>query len=242
MAVWSAVAAVLGAGFIAGIYFGVLQVHWYVHISSWKWNGFYLKHWWDNLSSSPLWPIYRHSAFRDIPEPALATMAVLTLLAKPKWWEKNVSNLRLIWSPVALVIMTFALGIAGTWVIVFFHLPNRYSVFTLILGFLIGRVLHVFWAPVGATYQRMILTKQVGRSHARGGKVPRWVRYPLAPPVTRERFSVLYRDPTLARVESDSNYVLIAVGVILFILITALGLLAHYYIGAGHNHVPYLYP
>ena len=239
MTLWSVVAGVLGAGFIAGLYFGILQADWHV---------FWLKPWWDGLFKAPWWPVYRHSAFRDIPEPAFATMGVLTLLAKEKFWDKRVSNLRLATAPFILIAMTFALGTGGTWLLHYGLPPHARSVLAwnaagdLILGFLIGRVLHAFWAPVGATLNGRILETQADKAAARR-KVPLWVRYPLVPPVVRERFSLLYarsREVTGDLFQGDRRQRwIIAVIVVVAVLITGLGLAGHYWAGTGHV-IPWL--
>lgn len=239
MTLWSVVAGVLGAGFIAGLYFGVLQADWHV---------FWLKPWWDGLFKAPWWPVYRHTAFRDIPEPAFATMGVLTLLAKEKYWDKRVSNLRLATAPFILIILTFALGIGGTWLL-HYGLPASVrsalawnAAGDLILGFIIGRILHVFWAPVGATLNGRILETQADKAATRK-KVPVWVRLPLVPPVVRERFSVLYgksRKVTgdLFRGDKWQRWI-IAVIVVVSVLITILGLAGHYWAGTGHT-IPWI--
>jgi hypothetical protein len=40
--VWSAVTGLLAAGFIAGLYDGILQVNWYIRIGSFYYHLFYL--------------------------------------------------------------------------------------------------------------------------------------------------------------------------------------------------------
>lgn len=252
MLLWSVVAAVLGAGFIAGLYYLVLEMHWYVHIGALHWNGFTLKNWWDNLSSSPNWATYRHTAFRDIPESAFATMGVLTLLVKPKWWETKVGTLRLATAPVVLILSTFAMGLAGTWLL-HFGLPEGARTFlahgqagNLILGFLIGRILHRFWAPVGATIQSKLLGRTVTASYRRKS-IPVWVRYPLTPPVVRERFSKIYtesvawRETLVKKTKRNLAYWYLTALTTGFTVVTVVGLVAHYWIGKGHN-VPYLAP
>jgi hypothetical protein len=237
MLVWGAVAAVLGAGFIAGLYFGILQVNW---------HAFWLKPWWDNLFHDSWWPVYRHTAFRDIPEPAFATMGVLTLMAKPKYWDRTIGTFRLAATPVLLVILTFALGIGGTWLLNF-GLPASWrsdlawhSAGDLILGVAIGKlVLHPLWAPVGASLQGHLLDGSANRAAARR-RVPVWVRLPLSPPVIRERFSRLY-DTSLSTAgglytadNTTGKRWMMAVMVLVFIVVTAVGLMGHYWAGTGH--------
>jgi hypothetical protein len=260
MVFWSVIAAVLGAGFVAGLYFGILQVDWHVHVGSVNFQLFYLKKWWDSgmgVTHSGNWVLYRHAAFRDIAEPALATMAVLTLLAKPRWWGVRVGTLRLVTAPVILIAATFAMGILGVWLLDFgfpaaWHhvfgshvLPlgflGKASAGTLILGFLIGRVLHRWWAPVGATLQGHLLDRSADRAH-RNGRTPLWVKLPIAPPVIRERFSLMYRDDEEIRDVGTVNHWLILAIVTVFVLVTALGLAGHYWVGTLNQAIPYLAP
>lgn len=235
MIVWGAVAAVLGAGFIAGLYFGILQVNW---------GTFWLKPWWDNLFREGWWPTYRHTAFRDIPEPTFATMGVLTLMAKPKYWDRTIGTVRLAATPVLLVILTFALGIGGTWLLnyAFPHPVLQYhAIGNLLLGVVIGKlILHPLWAPVGASLQGHLLEGSANRAATRG-RVPVWVRLPLSPPVIRERFSRLYEKSlsTAGGLYTADNTTgkrwLMVIMVLVFVIVTVIGLLGHYYVGTGHS-------
>jgi hypothetical protein len=234
MLLWGVIAAVLGAAFIAGHYFGILQVNW---------GAFWLKHWWDNLFTEAWWPTYRHTAFRDIPEPAFATMGVLTLMAKPKYWDKAVGNFRLAVTPVLLILLTFALGIGGTWLLnyAFGHpVLQFHAIGNILLGVAIGKlVLHPLWAPVGAVLQGRLLEGKADKA-ARKGKVPLWVRLPLSPPVIRERFTVLYLKSRKVEgnIYDEGNTtwrrVLIGLMVLYAVVAIALGLIGHYWYGTGH--------
>lgn len=249
MYAWSAAAAVAGAGLIAGLYFTILQMRWHLDVGPIRTAGFSLKGWWDGLFSQPWWPTYRHSAFRDIPEPSFAVMGVLTLLARPKYWDKQVSTLRVVTAPFILILLTFALGISGTWLI-HYGLPQgtrntlgQGHIGDLALGLIIGRILHVFWAPVGATYQGKLLQRAVRKAYARD-RVPLWVRLPLSPPVLRERFSVMHRsitpeDLVEIRDEAAVNRWALTIMVSGATVLTVVGLIAHYWIGKGHLF-PYL--
>jgi len=241
---WGTAAGFLGAAFIAGLYFGVLQADWHI---------FWLKPWWDNLIHDPRWPVYRHTAFRDIPEPAFATMAVMTLIAKEKYWNARVSTLRLVTAPFILILTTFALGIFGTWLLNY-GLPEHarsvlawHSLGDLALGFLIGKVLHQFWSPIGATLQGRILEDDAARAAGRA-QLPFWVRWPLSPPVVRERFSEMYRGYLNQLVTHDTIKVddegtpawIITTMAVIIGLIIALGLAGHYWVGVFHHSIPYI--
>jgi len=249
---WSAIAGVLVAALIAGLYFLILQMHWHLDVAGIHWNGGSLKGWWDNLNpfhiSNFEWGIYRHSAFRDILEPSAAVMGVMTLLAKPKYWEKQVSTFRLVISPFILLVLAIGMALAGTWLIDFSapvsirHFLDHGQIGNLALGFLIAKILHRFWAPVGATYQGKILQRSVLKSK-RSDRIPSWVRRPLAPPVLRERFSKIYRGTSqveLAEVEpSRLHRLALTVMLSSATIVTVIGLIAHYWLGKGHT-VPYL--
>lgn len=232
MLIWSVVAGFLGAAFIAGLYFGILEVNWHI---------FWLKPWWDGLFHESWWPVYRHEAFRDIPEPAFATMGVLTLIAKQKYWNVRVSNFRLAFTPILLTVLTFGLGILGTWLLNFaFGHPvlQWHSIGNLLLGFLIGRILHFIWAPVGATIQGNLLETHADYA-ANHERVPVWVRYPLAPPVLRERFAVMYAKSSKVTGnlygEDSKRGWLVGILVTVFIAVTVIGILGHYWVGTGHT-------
>jgi hypothetical protein len=235
--VWSIVLGFLFAGFAAGLYFGITQVNWHL---------FWLKPDWDGLFKYPWWETYRHVAFRDIPEPAFATLGVYTILAKPKYWVEKVATWRLALTPLAIIILIFALGVAGTWLLYFAPWTHNHDFSTvvawhsagnLVLGFVIGHFMRYLWQPVGATIQGRILEGRADKA-ANLHHVPLWVRFPVAPPAIRERFTGLYEKSLKVTGNLyDSNpwrAVMIGAMVLVFVVITALGLLGHYWVGTGH--------
>lgn len=186
---WSVPMGLLAALVPAGLYFGVLEVHWYIWIGSFHVELFDFKQGWDNLIRYDWWKLYRHAAFRDLAEPAAASMAVKTILASRKWWGKPAaSSLRIVTAPLVVVFLIVALGVAGTWVINFSgpwawehvtsalghpgfkvsaHFLGKLSVPQLVLGLLvIGPIVHRYWAPVGATLQGFIIDRSVDRRQA----------------------------------------------------------------------------
>ena len=165
---WSSLLGFAAAQVMFGIYDAALQVPW--------WPGHSLKAAWDatcfGLVHSGNWPLYRHLAYRDVAGPALATMVVVTLLSKRKWWDKgkNVSTLRIAAAPLVVIIATYALGTLGVYLGYFglpdawHHLFGSYTLpYTKWLGYLsatnfaiafaIAHILRRFWAPVGAALQ-----------------------------------------------------------------------------------------
>lgn len=276
---WSVIAGLIGAQFVFGLYDGVMEVHWFIHIGDFYLNLFYLKPGWDSdcfgLVHSGNWDLYRHLAFRDIAGPAFATMAVSTLLAKPKWWDKRVHSVRIVTAPLVIIGLTFALGVLGVW-LAYFGLPNAWhhlfgsyvvpdtawlgkvSAAQLLLGFLIGRILHRYWAPVGATLQSgpldqsvdrwqqkikaagMVLEDAVKYSNAGLHILPSWQRHPIAPPVLRERWAIMWRKNDKINAKSAHTRAVLAV-VVVAVLVTALGFVGHYVAGEGLS-VPYLFP
>ena len=284
MLLWSIVAGLLAAQFVFGLYDGTMEVNWYVHVGPVHFEIFYLKPGWDKncfgLVNSGNWPTYRHLAFRDIAGAALATMAVQTLLSKPKWWDKRVGTLRIVTGPLVVIALTFGLGVLGVY-LAYFGLPdlwahaftafghpgfkvNRLSVLSklsldqLLIGFIIGRVLHRYWAPIGATLQGGMLDRSIDRWQDKIRKVgmsledavkysnrglhvlPRWEYRPVVPPVLRERFAVMWYKNVSVNVRSAHGRVLLAVTVFV-VLVTLLGVVGHYVAGHGVS-VPYLFP
>jgi hypothetical protein len=261
MLAWSAAAGACGAALVAGLYFLVLQVNWHVHIGSVQFRIFYLKPWFDGgmgIFRSASWVLYRHGE-RDLLEPAAAVMGVMTLLAKPKWWGVRAGPVRLVTAPLVLLAVAVALAAGGVWLLDF-GLPHAWhsalgsyrvtapgwishsSWQNFVLGFLIGRVLHRIWAPVGATIQGYQIDKAVDRTRLRhDGRRPLWVRWPLMAPVVRERFAWIMAHDTEVQERDATSKALIAVIAVACFLLTAAGFIAHYWIGAGHTF-PYLAP
>jgi hypothetical protein len=241
MILWSVIVGACGAALVAGAYYLGLQAPWHLDIGSLHLHD--LKSWWDSgmgLFHSASWVLYRHGE-RDLGEPAVATMAVMTLLAGPKYWGTRVPAWRLLLTPVLIIVLAAALIAGGIWLINF-GLPalarhNTYSWENLVLGFGIGRVLHRLWAPVGATIQGFQLDKAVARAHA-SGKTPLWVREPLMPPVIRERFTWMRQfSAAVIRLAETSRWFRVVMAVLMvvaFVLIVT-GFIAHYWIGTGHT-------
>lgn len=267
---WGGVVAACGAALVAGGYFNLLQVNWHVHIGDYSRQFFYLKHWWDgglgHRVRTAAWPLYRHG-LRDIGEPALATLWVKTVLAQRKTWNKRAGPVYLIAAPFLLVFAAVVLIIGGIWVLDF-GLPNlwhgafgTYRIVepglvqgiwsagaTVLIGILIGLVIHRIWAPAGATIQGYWVDRAVDRSRLTGD-VPLWVRYPLAPVQVRERWAVMMEDDE--NTISDRAYkhrwqkiafrtAMVATMVIVAYLVVT-GFIAHFWVGAGHSF-PYLAP
>lgn len=266
MTYWSTAAGLLFAALVAGLYFGILQVHWWLPLPGHP--GFWLKGWWDAgpmwLRHAGNWALYRHGAFRDLAEPAIATMGVLTLNAKPRYWSASVGTVRLVTAPVILLALTFGLGVLGIWLL-YFGLPDgwahaasalghpgftldssfawagKLSAGQLLAGALIGKVLHRFWAPVGATLQGYPLDRAVDRARATG-RIPAWERLPTMIPVVRERFAKMYREDTETAEPGKSRRKVLAAVLTVAVLLVILGLIGHYWVGVLHHTVPYLAP
>lgn len=265
---WALFWGLLAATYIAGLYFGFWEVPWTfgpLHVS---WD---LKQWWDAGTWWPRflghWALYRHTAFRDQLEPGLGTLVALTVVVRnSRLWEKRVGPARLVLTPPLVLAVTIVLSTLGVW-LNYFGLPDAWahvtaalghpgfaldgwfswagklSVFTILWGVGIGVVLHKLWAPVGATLQGSAVDWLADRAHARK-RVPVYVKEPLSPPPARERFMQLYddSDATTAVPVSTLMRWLVALFLVQFILVTALGITGHYWIGVLHHTVPYLAP
>lgn len=269
MIAWSAIVGALGVGLPAGWYYLLMQTDWYVHLGPIYFHIFFLKNWWDGTGvwqarggmgfiRSKSWSLYRHLAFRDQLEPAIFGMAIVTLLAKPKTWKTRVGLPRLIASPFILVALAIGMGLAGTWLI-YFGLPNAWygmglhhlntgfisklSLPTLLLAFVMGKVLHRVWGPVGATLQGLQIDRSVDTAKL-ADHIPLWVRYPVVPPVIRERFSWVWEhDATVTQRKKLGKWARFALTafIVLSFLVMIVGLIAKYWIAKGH-HFPYLAP
>ncbi len=238
---WSAAVAVAGAALVAGGYYLITQQ---------KYGTFTLKDNWDNLFHYASWKLYRHGV-RDLGEPAIATLWVKTILAKPSTWNKRAGPVRLIATPFLVIAIAGAMIIGGIWLLDF-GFPNLWHAFgwhhlmlagygahlwataqTVLLGVIIGLVIHRLWAPAGATIQGYYVDKSVDRAILTG-HTPAWVTYPLAPPMVRERFSwIMSHDPVVSEHGKVDKWVIIPTTVFIA-LIVIVGLIAHFWIGTGH--------
>lgn len=266
--VFALIAGLLAAGYVAGLYFGLWEVHWTFGALGINWD---LKHWWDAGTWWPRflghWALYRHTAFRDQLEPGLATLVALTVVVRnSKLWQTRVGPARLILTPPAILVLTIVLSALGVYLNYFglpdlwahtasavghpgftldryFHWAGKASLFMLAWGIGIGFVLHRLWAPVGATLQGGFVDWVADRAHARQ-RIPLWVKLPFAPPPSRERFMQLYDDSDTTTSEPISTAMkwLIAIFLVQVVLVTLLGLMGHYYVGVMHHTVPYLAP
>ena len=255
---WGLIVGAFFAAIIAGFYFGLLEVRWFIHIGSFNRQIFYLKHWWDHLIKRPSWPLYRH-AFRDLGEPAAAVMGVKTVFAARKYWGVRVGTARLVLTPPLLILVAGGLIAGGTW-LVDFGIPQlwhhfgwatyqgwhgiwteagKFSVITLALGFGIGFILHHIWGPVVATIQGDLLDRSVDKAD---GRPPLWVRWPLMAPVTRERWWWMYTHNTEVTERKPIPWGIIVTIVVVAVLLAALGVVGHFVVGAAGMSVPYLAP
>lgn len=256
---WAALIGLLGVGLIAGLYYALWQMHWTFGPLHIDWS---LKAFWDAGSFWPKgighWPDYRHGGFRDQLEPAIATVVILSALAGPKLWAMHVGPVNLAARLVLLLVAGVVLGCLGVYLRDFglptawarahgpdwtgwFAWAGRLSLFTLAWGALMGFVLHTLWGPAGATIQGYWVDRLADRGRARG-RVPLYVRLPLAPPVIRERYSWLYMRPAITLAQPGRANRWLFASITLFVVLTiALGITAKYVIAHGTT-IPYLAP
>jgi hypothetical protein len=241
MLLWGVIAGAVFAAFMAGLYCTVTQLSYF---------GDSLKPAWDGLFKTPWWAVYRRTSFRDIPEPAFAVIGYMTLMVKPKYWDKTVSTTRLVITPFILIISVFALGIGATWLLNYglpVHVRNVLAwhyVGDLLAGLIIAHLMRFLFAPVGAVIQQHLMESGADRAAARQ-RVPLWVRLPDAPPVVRERFSHMYskaRKVTGDLFEKNrSKTWVIGFMVLFFVVVSVIGFISHYYFGAGHTELGFLH-
>ncbi len=207
--IWTFAAATAGAYIISALYYLITQVHW----TSGGHTVLYLKPGWDGLLTTAWWPVARHD-LRDVYEGVLATLLVKSLMAN--WKRKNldeVGALRLVTAPLLIIVAALPIVIVGIWVVNFFgpwvwhhtvghrvvhlavHLPSWLDTYLstwnwqpLLIGIIAGLVVHRLYRPIGNSVQLYFIERAVNRARATGS-IPVWVRYPLTPPVVRERFA-----------------------------------------------------
>jgi hypothetical protein len=206
---WSFAAATAGAYIISALYYLITQVDW----TSGGHTLLYLKPGWDGLLKTGWWPVARHD-LRDVYEGVLATLLVKSLMAN--WKRKNLDEVgafRLITAPLLVIGAALPIVLVGIWVVNFagpwvwhhtaghrvvhlaVHLPSWLDTYLstwnwqpLIIGIIAGLVVHRLYRPIGNTVQLYFIERAVNRARATGS-TPAWVRYPLTPPVVRERFA-----------------------------------------------------
>jgi hypothetical protein len=245
---WIALAIALGTGIIAGFYWYILQQD-YHNILPFLPEPTSLKAWWDNgmgFIHSGNWTngIWRHG-IRDKGEPETWALIGGVLLGA----SASVRIIRTRWLILGGIVLLAAI-IAGALAITWFTnfgpgkaWGNPFHWQDLVLGFLVGKLLHILWMPManGVRYQ---LLSNAGRS----GNTPLWVSLPLAPPTLRETWSEMKRDGRLkaAQVKAKQDkfrqsrlFVPLVGFALLIIAIT--GDLAKYPIAHG-AHIPFLNP
>lgn len=262
------VAFVIAVPLIAGVYFALWEVHWtfgFLHVD---WS---LKAWWHAGSWWPSWlghwPMYRHLSFRDNLEPGWGTLIALTVIVtRPGLWDVRLRPVRLAVTMLFVMAAAIALTTLGVW-LGNFGLPDAWaqaataaghpgynwdgafawagkaSLFILAWGFGVGMVLHLVWAPAGATIQGTVVDWLADQAHARG-QLPWWVRHEWAPPPLIDYFCRRYRTST--DTEADRVPAAVKWALVLFLgtclLLVALGLMGRYWVGMLHHTVPYLAP
>lgn len=245
--IWVGMSALLGAGFIAGLYYLGFQEDYHNLIPSLP-KGTSAKTWWDSgmgFIHSAHWPDDRH-ALRNLGEPALWVMVGATLLGKARTHPRFLlPPWALVLAPLVLLVMLIAGAVGIAWVTVqgpLSHVSNIFSWQDLVLGGLLGQVLHRFWSPIGSTIRYLVVARAV-----RTGRTPLWVTLPLMPPAWREMYSELDREDTNPPLPKEKRTglkrlvppqrVLVPVMLLVFTVIAVVGNLAKYVIAHG-GHVP----
>ncbi len=147
---------------------------------------------------------------------------------------------------------TFRVAPGGPW-------PKIWAVAeTAAFGIIVGRLLKTYWKPIAGHLQASVMDREVDRYwQGGGGDLPYWVRHPVAPPGLRETFCKIVAEDeasgeakelmagTTTHTTRGKHHKLITVllilGGLLLAYLTVTGLIAHFYIGAGHSF-PYLAP
>lgn len=239
--IWTGLSVLLGAGFIAGLYWLAFE------------QSPTAKTWWDSgmgFIHSPHWVYFRHG-IRDDGEPAVWTMIGATILGAVKIPPKRLlPPFLLVIAPVILLSLIVAGSMGITWLIHFSPrfstLPDTLSWKELVLGMCLGRALHFLWAPIGATIRYHVIARSAVKTAE-----PLWVKLPLVPPTWREAWWKLNEDrhETAAQLQEvtagGGSHVLlrtmVPLAVLGFLFVAIVGLLAKY--GVAHGvHIPVMNP
>jgi hypothetical protein len=246
---WTGMSALFGVGFVAGVYYLVLQQRYPFLPGSGS-----LKLWWDDgmngLVRSPHWAAYRH-AIRDNGEPAAWSMVGAIILGKAKIPAPGKRPYQLpTWALIAMTLTMLVLIIAGAtgiaWLTVLgppSHWSDIFSWQQFVFGLAFGQLLHrLFASPVGVTIRNRIIYRSVVI-----GRMPLWVQFPFAPPAWREMWSELNRrdtNPTLAKEDRKGlkRFIppakfLVPAMVLVFVIVAVIGDCAKFLVAHG-IHVP----
>lgn len=244
---WGLMAGVLGVGFVAGLYFIGLQLDWH-NIFPFLPRGTSAKAWWDGgmgFIHNKDWAngIWRHGV-RDKAEPE-AWAIVGGILLGSSYKSRHIIKV-----PFLILggLFMFAAVIAGalfiTWMTYFGpikHLDTQWqNIAGIVLGFAVGHALHYMWMPMANSIRYQLVSLSLHRTTA----TPTWVALPIAPPGWREMWAQLKADgvgPKSLKAAAEaakenkhkqSRY-LVPLGVLVFLLIAVVGILAKYPIAHG---------
>ena len=123
MILWGVILGLCGAALVAGGYYLLLEQHWYIHVGSFN-HGSSLKLWWDNgmgFIHSNKWVNYRHG-LRNLGEPAVAFLAIGSLICKPKYWNVRLPGWQLVARLIVLIVVAVAAIVGGVWLLTSFKL------------------------------------------------------------------------------------------------------------------------
>lgn len=246
--IWTGMSALLGVGFVAGLYWLAFEQHYHLGGVS-----FSAKDWWDGgmgFIHSPHWADYRH-AIRNNGEPAAWSMIGSIILGKAKIPAPGKRPFQLpAWALVVMTFLMFVIVIAGAtgiaWLTILGPLSKASDIFSwqqILLGVLFGQLVHrLFAAPVGITIRNRVIYRSVLI-----GRTPLWVTLPLAPPAWREMWSELDRrdtNPPLAKEDRRGlkrliprAKVLVPAALLVFAVVAVIGDLAKFVVAHG-GHVP----
>lgn len=236
--IWAALSALLGAGFVAGLYWLSFEQRYAFLPGSGS-----ATLWWHNgmggLIRSPRWDDYRH-AIRDNGEPALWVMVAATLLGTATGRPRVLlRSWMLALAPLFLLVALIAGAVGIAWITVvgpLSHVSDTFSWQQLVLGAILGRVLHFAWAPTGSTIRYRITSGAAARTG-----IPLWVTLPLLPPEWRESWAELRSTMSGSLKERTDKYrqsrVVIPLMILVFLFIAIVGNLAKYVIAHG-GHIP----
>lgn len=209
---------------------------------------FFPKSKWDSLLPYTWWTNYRHG-LRDVGEPVIAAMLVHSFIVASwkKLSAKAASGWKLVMHVVIAIVSAFALIIFGTGIIDYV-LPKSISTgsvntgvagtlnytfaIAFVFSFAVVHVIKFVWAPVGNAIASGLTELAVRRAN---GKLPLWVRLPLAPPSMRERFVWVQEHTAVADMQAGVLLRwLLAFGALVYAALVIYGEIVLHVIAKGH--------
>jgi hypothetical protein len=244
--IWGIIAADIGAYIISAVYYLVLQAKYGPIWLKPGWDGLLTQPWWDparhdirdvyegalatllvkSLMANWSKKSRKHAGpLRVATSPLVIFLAALPIVVGGAWllnvggpaaWHYFAHHGVL---PHRVTVPPQATSWQPEWLATFLQTFNWQP---LLIGVLAGQVVHRLYAPVGDTVQLFFIERAIDRTRDTG-RVPLWVRYPIAPPVVRERFAWLTAANAKVRDRSTGGNIAILAVTVIFVILALYG-------------------